>query len=139
MPSPGLQRLRDLQLFRPPNGMWANLGMRLVEMEEGNVVVEAHFSSELHGARGGIHRGAIAALADGALACAAATLVETGQVATTVELLVDFFAPAAPGVAIARGRVLHRQGHLVYCETVIEQGDDKLADGHATIALITPS
>ena len=51
MQSPGLRRLRDLQLFRPPNGMWANLGMRLVEVEEGNVVVEAHFSSGSHGAQ----------------------------------------------------------------------------------------
>ena len=119
--------------------MWANLGMRLLEAEDGDVVVEGNFSRELHGSRGGIHRGAIAAIADGALACAAATLVETGQVATTVELLLDFFTPAAPGVATARGRVLHRAGHLVYCGTVVEQSGEKLADGHATIALVTPS
>ena len=93
----GLDLLRSLQLFEPPDGMWANLGMRITQADEATVVVEGSFSLEAHGKAGQIHRGAVAAIADGATACAAATLAAEGEIATTVELLLDFFRPARPG------------------------------------------
>lgn len=135
----GLERLRTLQLFRPTSGMWSNLGMRIVEASSGAVLVEADFTREQHMHGAEIHRGAVAAIADGALACAAATLIEKGQAATTVELLIDFFQPAQPGHCSARGHVVHQAGHLVYCEGAVEQAGATVAQAHATIALITPS
>jgi uncharacterized protein (TIGR00369 family) len=135
----GLELLRRLQLFRPPSGMWANLGMRLAEAENGSVAIEGRFVQSEHARGGVIHRGGVAAMADGALACAAATLVEEGEIATTVELLVDFFRPARAGRVVSRGRVLHRSGHLVYCAATVEQRRAVVAEAHATIALVRPA
>lgn len=135
----GLAHLRRLQLFEPAEGMWANLGMRLTAVDSGATVVEADFSRADHGSGESIHRGAVAALADAALACAGGTLIDEGEVPTTVELLVDFFRPARPGHAIARGTVRHRAGHLVYCAATVEQAGEAVAEAHATIALVRPA
>lgn len=134
----GLEVLRRLQLFGPPDGMWANLGMRLVEAGAGSAVIEGRFSPQAHARAEAIHRGAVAAVADGALACAAATLVEDEEVATTVELLVEFFRAARPGRVVARGFVRHRSGHLVYTAATVEQRGLIVAEAHATIALVRP-
>lgn len=132
----GLELLRRLQLYEPPDGMWANLGMRITRADASSAVVEGHFSRQAHGRAGGIHRGAVAALADGATACSAATLASEGEIATTVELLLDFFRPAQPGRAQARGTVLQRASHLVYCAATVEQRGVMVAEAHATIALV---
>jgi uncharacterized protein (TIGR00369 family) len=134
--APGLAQLRRMRLFEPRDGMWANLRMRLTAVDSGTTVVEADLTHEEHGSGDVIHRGAVAAVADGALACAAGTLVGEGEVPTTVELLMDFFQPAHPGHVIARARVLHRAGHLVHCAATVEQGGAVIAEGHATIGLV---
>lgn len=135
----GLELLRRLQLYEPPDGMWANLGMRITEADESSAVIEGNFSRRAHGRGGEIHRGAVAAIADGATACAAAMLAADGEIATTVELLLDFFRPARPGRAIAKGTVLDRAGHLVYCAATVEQRGAVVAEAHATIALVRPA
>lgn len=135
----GVQRLRDLQLFRPTSGMWANLGMRIVEAASGEVLVEGEFALDAHGRQGSIHRGAVAAIADAALACAGGTLVEEGEVPTTVELALDFYQAVAPGRVTARGLVRGRAGHLVYTTATIEQEGVVVAEARATIALVRPS
>jgi len=135
----GLELLRRLRLYEPPDGMWANLGMRITLADESSITVEGNFSRETHGRGGEIHRGAVAAMADGATACAAATLVAEGEIATTVELLLDFFRPVRPGRALAKGTVLHRTGHLVYCTATVEQRGAVVAEAHATVALVRPA
>ncbi len=123
----GLELLRRLRLYEPPDGMWANLGMRITQADESSTTVEGNFSREAHG------------MADGATACAAATLVAEGEIATTVELLLDFFRPVRPGRALAKGTVLHRTGHLVYCTATVEQRGAVVAEAHATVALVRPA
>ena len=137
--SHGLELLRRLQLYEPPDGMWANLGMRITRADASSTVVEGNFSRAAHGRAGGIHRGAVAAIADGATACAASSLVGEGEIVTTVELILDFFRPARPGRALARGTVLHRAGHLVYCAATVEQHGEVVAEAHATVALVRPA
>lgn len=137
--APGLERLRAMRLFEPSDGMWANLRMRLTDVDTGTTVVEADFTGAEHGSGELIHRGAIAAIADGALACAGGTLVGEEEVPTTVELLMDFFRPARPGHFVARARVVDRAGHLVYCAATVEREGEVVAEGHATIALVRPS
>ncbi len=93
--------------------MWANLGARLRKTEPGDVVVEARLTADAHGfptSRGAIVQGgAIAALADMALASAGATVAPEGRVATTVDLKIDFLQPAQPGPGVptkSRGSTL---------------------------------
>ncbi len=109
------------------SGMWANLGARLTSVEPGDVVVEAHLTTGAHGfptSRGDIvHGGAIAALADMALASAGGSVASNGQVVTTVDLKVDFLQLAQPGRLLARGRVQRRTRRLCFASASVEQDD----------------
>jgi len=121
--------------------MWANLGARLSRAEPGDVVVEADLTVDQHGfptGRGAIvHGGAIAALADMALASAGATVAPDGQVATTVDLKVDFLQPAQPGPMVARGRVQRRTRRLCFTSASIEQHDGTVvAEARALLAYV---
>jgi uncharacterized protein (TIGR00369 family) len=122
-------------------GMWANLGARLTGRDPGDVVVEAHLTTDAHGfatSRGAIvHGGAIAALADMALASAGASVARDGQVVTTVDLRVDFLQPAQPGRLLARGRVQRRTRRLCFAAASVEQEDGTVvAEARALLAYV---
>ena len=122
-------------------GMIANIGSRLVEVGTGSLVLEAALTPERHGfptSRGSIvHGGAIATLADEALASVAFTLAEEGEVTTTSSLTVDYYRPARLGRLVARASVRHRTRRLAYCHATVEQDDGRVvAESRAVIAYI---
>ncbi len=122
-------------------GMWANLGARVADMTPGEVVVEAYLTTDAHGfptSRGAIvHGGAIAALADMALASAGASVARDGQVATTVDLKIDFMQTAQPGRLRARGRVRRRTRRLCFTAGTVEQEDGTaVAEASAVLAYV---
>ncbi|HEY4025404.1 MAG TPA: PaaI family thioesterase, partial [Candidatus Dormibacteraeota bacterium] len=122
-------------------GMWANLGARLTKVESGDVVVEARLTAEAHGFPSGrgtiVHGGAVAALADMALASAGATLNADGQTLATVDLKVDFLQPARPGTMLARGQVRRRTRRLCFASASVEQDDGTVvAEARAVLAYI---
>ena len=123
------------------SGMIANIGARLVEAAKGSLVIEADMSADRHAfptSRGLIvHGGALATLADEALATVAFTLAEEGEATATSSLHIDYYRPAAIGRLIARATVRHRTKRLAYCHATIEQEDGVVvAEGRATIAYI---
>ena len=123
------------------SGMIANIGARLVEVGKGTLVLEAEMSADRHGfptSRGLIvHGGAIATLADEALATVAFTLAEEGEATTTSSLHVDYYRPAAVGKLVARATVRHRTKRLAYCHATVEQEDGQVvAEGRAVIAYV---
>jgi uncharacterized protein (TIGR00369 family) len=122
-------------------GMWANLGARLAILEPGSVVVEARLTAEAHGfpsARGTIvHGGAVAALADMALASAGASVASEGEVVATVDIRVDYLRTASPGTLTARGRVRRRTRRLCFTSASIEQDDGTVvAEARAVLAYL---
>jgi len=121
--------------------MVANIGTRLVEVKAGSLVLEGNLSAEAHGfptSRGPIvHGGAIATLADEALASAAFTLAEEGETTTTADLKVDYFRPCKPGRLIARATVRHRTRRLAFCQASVEQeSGEVVAEARAVIAYV---
>ena len=122
-------------------GMWANLGARLTNVEAGAVLVEAQLTTDAHGfptSRGAIvHGGALAALADMALASAGASVAQDGQTVTTVDLKVDVLQPAQPGTLLARGRVQRRTRRLCFASASVEQPDGLVvAEARAVLAYV---
>ncbi|HKF76983.1 MAG TPA: PaaI family thioesterase [Candidatus Dormibacteraeota bacterium] len=122
-------------------GMWANLAARLTEVSEGAVVVEGHLTPDAHGFRTSrgtiVHGGAVAALADMALASAGASVAVDGQAVTTVDLKVDFLQPAQPGRLLARGRVRRRTRRLCFTSASVEQPDGTVvAEARAVLAFV---
>jgi len=84
-----------------------------------------------------IHGGAIATLADEALASAAFTLAEEGETTTTADLKVDYYRPCRPGRLIAHASVRHRTRRLAFCEASVEQeGGEVVAEARAVIAYV---
>jgi uncharacterized protein (TIGR00369 family) len=123
------------------SGMWANLGARLTSHRPGDVVVEACLTADAHGfpaSRGTIvHGGAIAALADMALASAGATVAAEGESIATVDLKVDFLRAARPGRLLARGRVQRRTRRLCFASASVEQEDGTVvAEARALLAYL---
>src|SRR5438093_138710 len=74
---------------------------------------------------------------DCALACAGATLMDEGQAATTADLRVEYFRPALAGRFEVRAEVRHRSRRLAFCQAVVSQDGQVVAEGRATIALVS--
>ena len=97
----GVKALPELYKEWASIGMVANIGTRIVEVAHGKLVLEGNMTGEAHGfptSRGTIiHGGAVATLADEALASVAFTAAEEGETTVTADLKVDFLRPATPG------------------------------------------
>lgn len=137
----GVRTLVELYKQWASTGMVANLGTRLVEVKKGSLILEGNLTEEAHGfptSRGIIvHGGALATLADEALASAAFTLAEEGETTTTADLKVDFYKPAKPGRLFARASVRHRTRRLAFCEASVEQeSGEVVAEARAVIAYV---
>ncbi|HEV3405320.1 MAG TPA: PaaI family thioesterase [Candidatus Dormibacteraeota bacterium] len=137
----GLRVLPDVYKEWAASGMIANIGGSLVEAKPGYLVLAADMTAERHGfptSRGPIvHGGAIATLADEALATVAFTLADEGQSTVTADLKVDFLRPARPGRLVARASVRHRTRRLAFCEVSVEQeGGEIVAEARAVIAFV---
>jgi uncharacterized protein (TIGR00369 family) len=137
----GVRALPELYKEWAASGMVANIGTRIVEVEHGKLVLEGNMTGEAHGfptSRGTfVHGGAIATLADEALASVAFTAAEEGETTVTADLKVDFLRPAVPGRLLARATVRHRTRRLAFCEATVEQdGGQIVAEARAVIAYV---
>lgn len=137
----GLKALPDLYEEWAATGMIANIGGRLVEASPGQLVLQGNLTTEAHSfptSRGPIvHGGAIATLADEALATVAFTLADEGQTTLTADLKIDFLRTARPGRLVARANVRHRTKRLAFCEATVEQeGGEIVAEARAVIAFV---
>lgn len=137
----GLRVLPELYKEWAASGMVANIGTRLIEASNGKLVLEGNLTAEAHGfpsPRGPIvHGGAVATLADEALATVAFTAADENETTVTADLKVDFLRPARPGRLIARARLRHRTKRLAFCEATVEQEDGPIvAEARALIAYV---
>jgi uncharacterized protein (TIGR00369 family) len=137
----GVRALPEMYKEWATTGMVANIGTKIVEVGHGTLVLEGNLTAEAHGfptSRGTVvHGGAIATLADEALASVAFTAAEEGETTVTADLKVDFLRPARPGHLIARATVRHRTRRLAFCETTVEQANGQVvAEARAVIAYV---
>jgi len=121
--------------------MIGNIGTRLVEVKAGSLVLEGTMTAEAHGFPTGrgpiVHGGAIATLADEAMASVAFTLAEEGETTTTADLKVEYYRPCKPGRLIARASVRHRTRRLAFCQATVEQDSGEVvAEARAVIAYV---
>ncbi len=122
-------------------GMWANMGARLTAIGPETAVVEATLTEARHGFPTGrgviVHGGALAALADMALAAAAAGSARRGETTPTVDLKVDFLRATTPGHLIARATVTRRTRRLCFAAATIEQADGTVVvEARAVLAVV---
>jgi uncharacterized protein (TIGR00369 family) len=138
----GVQALPELYKEWASSGMIANIGGRIVDVGPGTLVLEGNLTADRHSfptSRGPIvHGGAIATLADEALATVAFTVADEGETTVTADLKVDFLRPATPGRLVARATVRHRTKRLAFTEATVEQADGGkvVAEARAVIAYV---
>jgi acyl-CoA thioesterase len=101
------------------------LGIEIVKMRKGVSTLRMRFRKELTHALGMMHGGAIASLADSAVAMALITLVDPSDRITTIEFKVNFVAPVEEGKLTAQAKILHRGGKTAVgdVEVLNEKGD----------------
>ena len=138
----GVRALPEMYKEWAKTGMVANIGTSLVEVGHGKLVLAGNLTGESHGfptSRGTvIHGGAIATLADEALASVAFTAAEEGETTVTADLKVDYLRAARPGRLVARATVRHRTRRLAFCEATVEQDESGqiVAEARAVIAYV---
>jgi uncharacterized protein (TIGR00369 family) len=129
-----------LELFRqivageiegPPVGHL--LDMRMTEIDEGRAVFVLDAGPQHASPLGTVHGGIICDVADAALGCAHASLLDEGETFATIELKINFLKPVWAGRLIAVGTVVKagRTIGLTECR-VTDEGGSLVAFATAT-------
>jgi uncharacterized protein (TIGR00369 family) len=118
----------------PPVGRL--LDMRMTEVDEGRAVFVLDAGPQHASPLGTVHGGIICDVADAALGCAYASLLDEGETFATVELKINFLKPVWAGRLTAVGTVVKagRTIGLTECR-VTDQGGSLVA--YATATCIT--
>jgi uncharacterized protein (TIGR00369 family) len=113
------------------------LQIRLEQIDTGFARFRMPFRKELTQAYGVVHGGAIASLADTAVAFALMTIIQPGERVTTAEFKINFFAAVTDGEMVGEARVVHAGKRLVSADMEVKGQDGTLiAKGIATYAII---
>ncbi|MFC5521026.1 PaaI family thioesterase [Polaromonas jejuensis] len=111
------------------------MGVTLMSAEAGQVRLQVVQKTDLNNRRGVIHGGVLATLLDSAMARAARTMEEGLELGGTVDLHVQFMAPAA-GTLTATGFVDSQSRSLAFCRGEVRDTDGVLvATAMATMRL----
>ena len=113
------------------------LQITLEEIDTGFSRFRMPFRKELTQAYGVVHGGAIATLADTAVAFAVMTLIQRGEMVTTAEFKINFFSALTSGEMFAEGRAVYTGKRLVVADMEVKNETGQLiAKGIATCAII---
>jgi uncharacterized protein (TIGR00369 family) len=115
------------------------LQITLEKIDEGFARFRMPFRKELTQAYGVAHGGAIASLADTAVAFALMTMIHPGERVTTAEFKINFLSSVNSGEMIGEARIVNKGKKLVLADMEVRKEDGKLiAKGLATYAILTP-
>jgi uncharacterized protein (TIGR00369 family) len=101
------------------------MGFRIVEIEPGRAELTLTRRDDLVQFFGHFHGGAIAALADHAAGIAITSGLPKGKIGVTVEIKVNFLAPADGNELIARAKTLKMSGSIGVATVEVFTKDDK--------------
>jgi acyl-CoA thioesterase len=91
---------------------WSLMNMDLVDVKKGWAKVKLPYDKKLDHAYGSAHGAAVFAPADSAVAMALQSLVEKGEVFTTLEMKINFIRPFHKGEIIAEAEIIHKGGNI---------------------------
>jgi acyl-CoA thioesterase len=103
-----------------------HLGIEILEVEEGVARLKMPYRTELTNPAGNLHGGAIATVADSAMAVAIGSVLGTSERHFTVKLEIRYRAAVTDGVIIAEAKVMRRKQRLFLGETVITNGNGQV-------------
>jgi uncharacterized protein (TIGR00369 family) len=113
------------------------LRISMEQIDTGFARFRMPFRKELTQAWGIVHGGAIASLADTAVAFALMTLIQPGQKVLTVEFKINFFSAVDSGEMIGEARAVYTGKRLVVADMEVKNEKGTLiAKGMATWAIL---
>ena len=105
---------------------YRHLGISLIKVGWGSAEIRLQVKKELTQSAGFAHGGVSATLIDSAVGLALCTMLDQRELITTVDLSVNFIAPAGPGVLTTRGRIFRKGKRLAV-------GDAEVRDEKGTV------
>jgi uncharacterized protein (TIGR00369 family) len=116
------------------------LKISLDQIDVGFARFRMPFRKKLTQAYDVVHGGAIATLADTAVAFAMMTMIQPGEKVVTVEFKINFLSPVAKGEMIGEARIIDKGRRLALADMEVKTVDGKLiAKGLATYRILSPS
>lgn len=113
------------------------LKMRLEELDSGFARLRMPVRQELMQIFNVVHGGAIVSLADTAVAFALLTLVGPEEKVTTVEMKMNYLAPAEEGELIGEARIISRGRRIALSDMEVKNEEGRLiAKGLATYMIL---
>ncbi|MCJ7748581.1 MAG: PaaI family thioesterase [Desulfobacterales bacterium] len=113
------------------------LSMEIKDLQWGTCLLEVELGEKHLQPFGKVHGGAIASVVDAAAFWAVFPQVEKGMGLTTVEMKLNYLAPAEKGKLVAQGRSIKMGRTLALGETYVRNGEGVLvAHGTATMMVV---
>ncbi len=119
----------------------ALLGFELLAIDPAQGTIRVRFSArpEFTNPIGAVQGGFLAAMLDDTLGPALTATLEPGQFAPTIELKVNFVAPARPGPLVGEGRVVARGGTVAFLAGELRtEAGELIATATATARIVVP-
>lgn len=113
------------------------LSMEIKDLQWGTSLLEVQLGEKHLQPYGTVHGGAIASVVDAAAFWAVFTQLKEGTGLTTVEMKLNYLAPARKGKLVAQGRCIRMGKTLGLGEVTVKDGDGNLvAYGIATMMVV---
>ncbi len=112
------------------------LGMEVVDINENYSKLRIPFKNDLLQIQGVVHGGVVASIADAAVAIALFSLVDLGDILSTIEIKVNYLAPVKSGEIIAEGRIIHKGSRIALGEADVKNEGRLVGKALATYMII---
>lgn len=119
-----MQMIELLKKVTAASGFTHAAGVEVVSAEAGNVTLELARKPELLQFSGSFHGGVLAGLADHCAGAAATTTLAPGKIAVTVDLHINFLAPANGEKISATARCVQSGSTLCVVSVTVESQKD---------------
>jgi uncharacterized protein (TIGR00369 family) len=118
------------------DGFAGELGVQEERAEDGRARLEFRVGDEHMNPAGTLHGGVLATLVDTAMASAARSTTDDGQVPATSQLTIAFLSAGHPGRVVVNAQVRTHGSHLLVCDADVEQDGRTLVHAVATFAVL---
>jgi uncharacterized protein (TIGR00369 family) len=137
--SSGIERLREIKRGVRPSPVAQLIGLRVIDLAEGEVTIGMAASPWLTTWYGVIYGGAVALLAEGSATTAVLSTLPPATACAPLDLKVNFLRPVQPhrGEVTAHAKVIHR-GRTIAIVHVEVRAEGKLAAIASETVLILP-
>jgi acyl-CoA thioesterase len=113
------------------------MGIRVTKLGSGRSEIKIEVRKRVTHQLGFAHGGVSASLIDSAVGLALCTMIDHASTITTINLNVNFLAPAKPGSLTAQGRIIHKGKRTAVGESQVADEDGKLVSkGNATYLIL---